>query len=69
MRHFAGYLKPDEVCDVIRCHQREIARFIHAQMREHYWEDAVGYEVKISKGFTELKESAYTHTAEQPLAD
>ena len=69
VRHFAGYLKPDEVCDVIRCHQREIARFIHAQMQEHYWEDAVGYEVKISKGFTELKESAYTHTAEQPLAD
>ena len=69
VRHFAGYLKPDEVCDVIRCHQREIARFIHAQMQEHYWEDTVGYEVKISKGFTELKESAYTHTAEQPLAD
>ena len=69
VRHFAGYLKPDEVCDVIRCHQREIARFVHAQMQEHYWENAIGYEVKISKGFTELKESAYTHTAEQPLAD
>ncbi len=38
----------------------DIARFIHAQMQEHYWEDAVDYEVEISKGFTELKPSAYT---------
>ena len=45
------------------CYQREIARFIHAQMQEHYWEEAVGYEVKVSKGFTELKPSAYTAVA------
>jgi type III restriction enzyme len=38
-------------------------------MQGHYWEDAVGYEVKVSKGYTELKRSAYTQTAEQPLAD
>ncbi len=29
-------------------------------MQEHYWEKATGYEVKISKGFSDLKESAYT---------
>ena len=49
-------------------HQRDIARFIHAQMQEHYWEAAVDYEVEISKGFTELKPSAYTQSAE-PTAD
>ncbi len=69
VRHFESYLKPEEVCDVVRCHQREIARFTHAQMQEHYWEDTVGYEVKISKGFTELKPSAYTYSAQEPLAD
>ncbi len=69
VRHFESYLKPEEVCDVIRCHQREIARFIHAQMQAHYWEDAVGYEVKISKGFTELKPSAYTYSAQEPIAN
>lgn len=37
-------------------------------MQEHYWEDAVGYEVKVSKGFTELRPSAYSSTAEQPVA-
>jgi len=50
-------------------YQRDIARFIHAQMQEHYWEEVGGYEVKVSKGFTELKQRAYTHTAQEPPAD
>ena len=40
-----------------------------AQMQEHYWEDVAGYEVKISKGFTELKPSAYTYSVQEPTAD
>jgi type III restriction enzyme len=37
-------------------------------MQEHYWEEAVGHEVKISKGFTELKPSPYSPAAcELPL--
>ena len=53
VRHFKGYL-PDEheVQKVLRCHQREIARFVHAQMQEHFWEKATDYEVKIYKGFS-----------------
>ena len=69
VRHFRGYLTEDETRKVLRCYQRDIARFIHAQMQEHYWEDVAGYEVKISKGFTELKPSAYTHSVREPLAD
>ncbi len=60
VRHFRTYLSEDETRKVLRCYQRDIARFIHAQMQEHYWEDVVGYDVKISKGFTELKPSAYS---------
>ena len=62
---------PDEheVRKVLGCHQTEIARFVHAQMQEHYWEKATGYEVKISKGFTELKPSAYTASASEPFLD
>ena len=68
VRHFKSYLSEDEVRKVLRCYQRDIARFIHAQMQEHYWEEAVGHEVKISKGFTELKPSAYSAGAgEAPL--
>jgi type III restriction enzyme len=35
-------------------------------MQEHYWQEAVDYEVVVSKGFTELKPSAYTASATQP---
>ena len=69
VRHFTSYLSEDDARKVLRCYQRDIARFIHAQMQEHYWEDAAGYEVKISKGYTELKQSAYSHVAGQPVAD
>jgi type III restriction enzyme len=69
VRHFQTYLSEDDTRKVLRCYQRDIARFIHVQMQAHYWEDVVGYEVKISKGFTELKQSAYTCTAQEPPAD
>jgi type III restriction enzyme len=59
VRHFGTYLSEDETRKVLRCYQRDIAKFIHAQMQEHYWEDAVEYEVKVNKGFTELKPSNY----------
>lgn len=69
VRHFRTYLSEEDTRKVLRCYQRDIARFIRAQMLEHYWEDAVDYEVKISKGFTELKPSAYTYSVQEPPAD
>jgi type III restriction enzyme len=38
-------------------------------MQVHYWEEAVDYEVVVSKGFTELKPSAYTAAADDPPMD
>jgi type III restriction enzyme len=67
VKHFLGYLSEDDTRKVLRLHQREIARFIHSQMQSHYWEESVDYDVKISRGFTELKESAYTSFEEPPL--
>jgi len=69
VKHFRAYLSEEEAAKVLRCYQRDIARFVHAQMQAHYWEDVVGYEVKVSKGFTELKPSAYSHVAKEPPAD
>ena len=66
--HLRSYLPEDDARKVLRLHQKEIGRFIHAQMQHHYWEEAVDYEVKVSRGFTELRPSAYTAAAgEQPL--
>jgi len=41
----------------LRCYQRDISRFVHAQMQDHYWEDAVAYKVVVSKGFTEAAQN------------
>ncbi len=67
--HFRSYLSDEDIRKVLRCYQRDISRFIHVQMQEHYWEEAAGYEVKVSKGYTELKPSAYTYSVEEPPAD
>lgn len=69
VQHFRGYMSEDDAKRTLRMHQREIARYIHAQMQEHFWEEAVDYEVVISKGFTELKPSAYTASATEPPLD
>ena len=68
VEHFRSYLSENDTRKVLQVYQRQIADFIHVQMQAHYWEQAVDYEVKISKGFSELKPSAYTAVAnEQPL--
>lgn len=70
VRHFRGYLSEEDTRRVLWHHQKEIADFIHVQMQEHYWEDeTVEYEVKISRGFTDLKPSAYTAPADEPPMD
>jgi type III restriction enzyme len=38
-------------------------------MQAHFWEDAGGFEVEVRKGFTELKPSAYTADAREPVID
>lgn len=67
--HFRAYLSEDDARKVLRLHQRDVARYIHAQMQNHYWEDAVDYEVIITKGFDRLKECAYTTIDGEPALD
>ncbi|MGA9379893.1 MAG: DEAD/DEAH box helicase family protein [Phormidium sp.] len=61
--HFMTYLSEEDTHKVLHYYQREISNFVHSQMQQHFWEETTGYEVKISKGFTALKDSAYTTNA------
>ncbi len=63
--HFRTYLDEEETRRVLSVYQKKVADFIHAQME--FWEEATGYEAKVSRGFTELKKSAYTTTDNRPL--
>jgi type III restriction enzyme len=59
--HLKTYLKTDEdVSNIVLHHQKQLADFIHAQMLEHQSESCSDFEVKISKGFTALRESAFS---------
>ncbi|RFC31923.1 MAG: type III restriction enzyme [Candidatus Nitrotoga sp. MKT] len=69
VKHLCSYLTEDETRKVLRCYQRDIAKFIHAQMQDHSWEEEVEYEVVVSKGYVELKPSAYTYSVNEPTAD
>ncbi|OGT34888.1 MAG: type III restriction endonuclease subunit R [Gammaproteobacteria bacterium RBG_16_51_14] len=69
VKHLCSYLTEDEARKVLRCYQRDIAKFIHAQMQDHFWEEDVDYEVVVSKGYVELKPSAYTYSVNEPTAD
>lgn len=71
VRHFQSYLPEDEVAKVLRVHQREIAHHVYAQMQvpEHYREEVAGYEPVVSRGFTELRPSAFTAAAADGVRD
>ena len=69
VQHFRGYLSEDDTRKVLRCYQRDIAKFIHVQMQKYYWEEVEAYEVKISKGFTPIKQPAYTAPDGQAFLD
>lgn len=69
-RHLTSYLSEEDARRVLRLHQKEIARFVHVQMQQHFWQDApVDYDVVITRGFTTLRPSAYTAAAGEPPLD
>jgi len=51
--------------EILDTHGGDLARLIHAEMMSHFWQEATGYEVQVSRGFTELKPCNYTATVGQ----
>ena len=54
---------------VLRVYQKQIAELIHTQMMANYWEETTGYTASVSRGFTELRPSAYTANANDTVLD
>jgi type III restriction enzyme len=65
--HYLTQFSEDDARSILRYYQREIANSVHSQMQKYFWEETVDYEVKITKGFTSLKDSAYTTNANECL--
>jgi len=70
INHFQSYLKSlDDIRNVILYHQKQLVRFIHAQILSNQYEDVTEYDVVVSKGFTELKSTAYTASDNTDITD
>ena len=67
VKHFQTYLSKDDLEKVLQMYQRPISNLIHAQMQPYFWEEAIGYDVQISQGFTGLKEVSYTTSGSAPI--
>lgn len=66
--HLRSYLSEEEVLRVLQLEQRTIAAAVHAQMLDHYWtDDTVEYEAVVRQGFTEIRGTAHTAEAGEPL--
>ena len=67
VNHLKSYLTEEEkVENVLLYYQKKLAGLIHSQMQQHQWESSVEYEVVVKKGFTPLKQSAYTALSGPP---
>jgi type III restriction enzyme len=63
--HFKSYLKTEaDLHNVLANHGKAVAQNIHAQMAQHYVEEAGETELVVSQGFTPLKGSALTSEGE-----
>ncbi len=70
VKHFESYLaSEEEVINVLDSNRSLIAKAIHAQMIEHFWEEVSEYEIEVHGGFTPLKSCAYTVAADQPVSN
>jgi type III restriction enzyme len=65
VKHLHSYLSEEDTINVLQYHQQQLASLIHSQMQlpEHRWEKATGYKAETTKGFTQLKDNAYTASA------
>lgn len=68
--HLRGYLSAEDAEGVLEAQDELLARVVHAQMQAHYKEGAdEGYDVVVKRGWTALRESAFTAAADQAPLD
>lgn len=53
--HFSSYLKKEEVINVVVYHKRDIARYIYAQMKAHFFVEAKEFIPTVTQSWVDLK--------------
>lgn len=66
VQHLLGYLKEEEkVRNVLLYHRVRLGEFIRAQMKDHYFAQAIDYEVTVPKGFETLQNAYFISSMEE----
>jgi len=68
--HLQSYLRDEaEVLNVLQYHQLALVNLIHAQMQDHYEDEATAYRAHVSKGFITLQPNNYLAPAGETERD
>ncbi|MFH1093952.1 MAG: DEAD/DEAH box helicase family protein [Candidatus Omnitrophota bacterium] len=57
---FKTYLDSEKIINVVQYHKREIGRFIHSQLMEHFYFEAPEFEKPIIKPFSKIEEHNFS---------
>lgn len=57
----------DDVENILKNQSDVISRLIHAQLNNHFFEEATDYVVDVRSGFSSLRDCAYTIAEDQPI--
>jgi len=61
VKNLQSYLKDEaDMVNVLQYHRDRLGQWIHDQMQNHYVENPVEYDIKVSQGFTSLRSSMVT---------
>ena len=71
VKHFRTDMKyaDGDIQKVLRMDQKQIAGNVRSQMQKHHWVEQAELRVVVSRGFTELKPSAFTASATNTIHD
>lgn len=71
VNHLRGLMNDDAdaVEQVLKTKTMQIARFIYVQMKPHFYTEAVRYQHRVCRGYTELLSSSYTITKNEDVRD
>ena len=62
--HLRHYLTSEgDLLNVLQYYQKQLAKFIHAQMQNHYHSGALNYQVTVTEGFSRPASFAFSLTA------
>ncbi|MHB9153736.1 MAG: type III restriction endonuclease subunit R, partial [Spirochaetales bacterium] len=69
VRNYLVIHDEEQTQNILSYHQKRIGDYVHAQMLDHRFNTAIEYEAIVSRGFTELLDSAFSIESDKDILD